>query len=222
MEKEKNINNRSVISIGVIFLLLGIILLSSNYLNSKIDKSFNNMNLLVLEYKMNNEVKEIKEEVNEEIKKPVENNYVNNDTNISKNENSSPSYNYVGKLSIPKINLNQGFVGLDSKYNGVHYGIEMLENSNYPNVSNGNLILVSHSGSSYISHFKNLYKLTIGDKCYVDYKGIKYTYIIKDIYNQEKKGTVMIKRDSNKTTLTLVTCTKNSATEQTIYIAELI
>ena len=45
---------------------------------------------------------------------------------------------------------------------------------------------------------------------------------IVDIYYEKKTGTVRILRDKNKTTLTLITCTKDDEAHQTIYIAELI
>ena len=50
----------------------------------------------------------------------------------------------------------------------------------------------------------------------------EYKYKITKIYNKPKIGKITIDRDYNKNTLTLVTCTKNSKTEQTIYIGELI
>ena len=50
----------------------------------------------------------------------------------------------------------------------------------------------------------------------------KYTYKIVNIYTQPKVGNIAIYRDYSKTTLTLITCTNNDSTTQTIYIAELI
>ena len=49
----------------------------------------------------------------------------------------------------------------------------------------------------------------------------KYTYKIVNIYNEEKTGMIKIIRDSEKTILTLITCTKDDEYHQTIYIAEL-
>ena len=66
-----------------------------------------------------------------------------------------------------------------------------------------------------------MYKLKTGDKAYVYYKDVKYTYKIVKIYKQPKNGTVALYRDYNKTTLTLITCTKNDKKSQTVYIAEL-
>ena len=90
-----------------------------------------------------------------------------------------------------------------------------------PDVTNGNLILAAHSGDAYISYFAFLYKLNIGDFAYVTYGGTKYKYQIVNIYNVPKTGAVTINRNMNRSTLTLITCTKNSDTEQTVYIAEL-
>ena len=97
----------------------------------------------------------------------------------------------------------------------------MVKQSNYPDVLNGNFILAAHSGNSYLAYFKNLYQLTLGDEAYVIYKNHKYTYKIVNIYQQEKTGKIAIYRDLNKNTLTLITCTKDSKTKQTIYILEL-
>ena len=129
---------------------------------------------------------------------------------------------YLGVLEIPKIYLKRGFYGTDSKYNDIKYNVTLMKGSDLPNVVNGNLILVAHSGTAYISYFKNLYRLKVGDPCYVTYNGAKYTYIIKKIYNVDKIGSVPILRDRSKTSLTLITCTKDDLTKQTIYIAELV
>ena len=42
-----------------------------------------------------------------------------------------------------------------------------------------------------------------------------------NIYDDTKDGTVTIYRDESKTCLTLITCTKDDETKQTIYILEL-
>ena len=91
-----------------------------------------------------------------------------------------------------------------------------------PYVDKGNLILMAHSGDAYISYFENLYKLSIGDMAYITHKGTNYSYRIVNIYNVEKNGKVTIYRNYDKTTLTLITCTKNNDSSQTVYIAELV
>ena len=86
---------------------------------------------------------------------------------------------------------------------------------------NGNLILASHSGTSSISFFKNLYKLELNDDVYVNYNNKDYHYKVTDIYTDIKDGDIGIRRNKNKTTLTLITCTKNDKTTQTVYICEI-
>jgi len=121
-------------------------------------------------------------------------------------------------LEIPSVLLKTGLVDFKSFRNDVDKGIQIIEGSQFPDVDKGNLILAAHSGTSNISYFKNLYKLKTGAKVYIYYSGIKYEYILDNIYNVKKTGKVKIQRNSNKSTLTLITCTKNNDTEQTIYI----
>lgn len=148
------------------------------------------------------------------------------DNNPSNNE--TPTYQntikkeYIGYLKIDKVKLYQGLVSKNSYYNNVNYNIAMLKASDYPDKENGNVILAAHSGSGSISYFKHLYKLSISDEALIYYKGYIYTYKIVNIYNVPKVGTVEVRRNKEKNTLTLITCTYNSNTEQTVYILELV
>ena len=144
------------------------------------------------------------------------------DINIdNKDVTDKPQVNYLAFLEIPKINLNQGILPKTSYYNNVNYHVQILDISDLPDVINGNMVLAAHSGSSNIAYFKNLYKLTKDDKAYIIYNNKKYSYQVVNIYNQVKKGSLNIYRDLTKTTLTLITCTKNDKNSQTVYILEL-
>lgn len=149
--------------------------------------------------------------------------YINEtDTNIDNSPlKEQPIINYLAFLEIPKINLNQGILPKTSYYNNVNYHVQILDISDLPDVINGNMVLAAHSGSSNIAYFKNLYKLTKDDKAYIIYNNKKYSYQVVNIYNQVKKGSLNIYRDLTKTTLTLITCTKNDKNSQTVYILEL-
>jgi len=129
---------------------------------------------------------------------------------------------YIGYLTIPKINLTKGFLDYRSSENDVEKNILVVDGSNYPNVEKGNFILAGHSGTGWKAFFNDLYKLKINDVIYINYKNKKYTYTITSIYTQPKIGKIAIYRDYNKTTLTLITCTNNDSKTQTIYIAELV
>ena len=138
------------------------------------------------------------------------------------NQENSYTPNYIAFLEIKKINLKQGLLSIDNYYNNVDYHIEILKVSDFPDVLNGNFILAAHSGNSSISYFRNLYKLDMGDTAKVYYRSKVYNYQIVNIYKEEKDGSIGIYRNSNKTTLTLITCSRNDKEHQTIYILELI
>ena len=129
---------------------------------------------------------------------------------------------YIGYLMIPKINLTKGFLDIRSPENDVEKNILVVDGSDYPDKEKGNLIIAGHSGTGWKAFFNDLYQLQVNDKAYITYKGKKYTYNIVNIYKQPKTGKIAIYRNYEKTTLTLITCTNNESTSQTVYIAELI
>ncbi len=193
--------------IGAILTLVGGFFISYNYIESK--------KIVAYDYMSNafyngSEIVEITEE--EATNKKVE----------DKEEDTPVTNDYIGYLTIPKINLTKGFVDKRSTENDVEKNILVVDGSNYPDTEKGNLILAGHSGTGWKAFFNDLYKLQVGDTAQVTYKGKKYIYSITNIYTQPKVGKVAIYRDYSKTTLTLVTCTNNDSTTQTIYIAELI
>lgn len=157
------------------------------------------------------EVEEIKVDIDEEeIKEQPE-----------KEEKKTSNYNYIGVLEIPKINIKRGFLNIKDKGNNVNKNLQVIKGSDMPNVKNGNLIIAAHSGNSYISYFKNLYKLSNDDVAYVYFNNIKYTYKVAGKYDAEKNGKVTIHRDNKKNTLTLITCSQTDKTKQIVYILEL-
>lgn len=136
-------------------------------------------------------------------------------------EKKTSNYNFIGVLEIPKINIKRGFLNIKDKGNNVNKNLQVIKGSDMPNVKNGNLIIAAHSGNSYISYFKNLYKLSNEDVAYVYFNNIKYTYKVVGKYDAEKSGKVTIHRDNKKNTLTLITCSQTDKTKQIVYILEL-
>lgn len=197
-----------------IILFIGILITFSEYLNSKKIQVYDYVNELY--YTESVELEELEE---------VEETLMNNEEEVvedTKYELKTETVNYIGYLSIPKINLKKGFTSIDDKYNTVSKNIEILTSSDYPDKELGNVILASHSGNSSISFFNKLYLLEIGDIANIEYNGILYTYKISNIYKVEKTGKVEITRNKNISTLTLITCSKGDNTTQTVYIADLI
>lgn len=113
---------------------------------------------------------------------------------------------YIAVLEIPKINLKKGIFDVDSTQNDVNCNIQMIQNSDYPNIENGNMILAGHSGIGRATYFSHLNQLDLKDSIFVYYRGIKYIYQVTQIYEVEKTGKVGIKRDDATATLTLITC----------------
>ena len=198
---------------GVILIILGITLLLSNYISEKREEVFSSMNL-----KLSKEVPELTANDTEE-KKEEEN---SDDTEEEQEITALPNYeSYAGILEINKIGFYKGFYTKESSLNNVKFNIKILDVSAYPDEQNGNVIIIWHSGNYSNSYFANLYKLENGDIASIYYKDHKYNYKIVNIYTDRKDGTVTIYRDENKSTMTLITCTKDDETKQTIYILEL-
>ena len=197
---------------GSLLIFLGIISLSWNYLEKVREGLFADMKIAMMDTP-----EPVNHNENDNITPDVINEY-NGDNNNYEIDYSS----YLGVLEIPKIRLKRGFYGVDSRYNNIKYNVTMVEGTDLPDVYQGNLILMAHSGDSYISFFAYLYKLEIGDDCYVTYNGGSYHYQIVDIYEVVKNGIVSIKRNKSRTTLTMITCTKDNDSSQTVYIAELV
>lgn len=203
-------NLKYQIAAGVILVISGTLVLLSDYIKEKRDVVFSEMNLALSGIVTKDTIPSGEEEVKEKDKEEVQ-----EDNNYTYEE-------YLGIIDIPKIELYKGFYSKTSNLNNVKFNLYVLPSSNYPDVENGNLIIAGHSGNYNNSYFANLYKLEKEDTITIHYNNNKYIYQITNIYTEEKTGKVRIFRNKNKTTLTLITCTKDDDYHQTIYIAELI
>ena len=202
-KQENRISQEMIAIIGSITILIGGFFLSYNYIQSKKVMAFDYISNIFYEQNQEIIVSDGEQEVEEE------------------EDLGEVTNNYIGYLSIPKINLKKGFLDKRSPDNDVEKNILVVEGSSYPTKEKGNLILAGHSGTGWKAFFNDLYKLNKGDKAIVTYKGKTYTYKITNIYTQPKVGKIAIYRNYDKTTLTLITCTNHDSTTQTIYIAEL-
>lgn len=196
--KEKR---NKLIIIGILLLLIGVVFGATSFLsnyhnNQKEEKNINNF---------------------------IENSSINNNNLINTEEEDKVEVTpiqYSMVIEIPKINLKKGLYDINSKYNHVDYNIQIIKESDMPNIENGNLILAGHNGSSNVSYFDNLNTLSNGDSVFIFYEGKKYTYKIFDNYEVDKNGKVSIHGYSKKTTLTLISCKKNTKNKQIVYIGE--
>ena len=218
----RKIKKSQILILGSFLVFVGVLFISSDYLSRIKEEVFNDMNILM----SNNSMSEVEKIENipevENVKEEVNNNTIVEDNSLEVKEEVINWDKYYGIIEIPRIGLKRGFYNLDSKYNNIQYNVTMVQGSSMPDIEKGNLILMAHSGDSYISYFAYLYRLGIGDYAYITYNGSKYKYNIVNIYNVDKNGTVEIVRNYDKTTLTLITCTKDNDSSQTVYILELV
>ena len=197
----KRNKKKSLLILGSFLIILSISLLLVKYLNI---------------YKNDNKEKKALE--NFYIQEEVINNEEQHDNNLINKESSN--YDYIAVLRIPRINLKKGLVSKNSRYNNIEYNVTIHELSSRPDEINGNVILMAHSGTAYISYFNNLKSLRINDHIYLDYKSKTYDYRITNIYDVEKTGSLNIKRNNNTSTITLITC-KDNTNKQIVVIGEI-
>lgn len=202
------------VATGVVLIIVGIALLLINFINDKREQVFSTMNL-ALSSESTNDIEQEIEEQGEDTSQT--------ESNTPEEDNSTYVYEpYLGEIEIPKIGLYKGFYAKESSLNNVKFNLYVMPTSSYPDVENGNLIIAGHSGNYSNSYFKDLYLLEEGDSINIYYHDVKYVYQVKKIYLQDKTGTINIYRNLSKNTLTLITCTFNDESHQTVYIAELV
>lgn len=133
----------------------------------------------------------------------------NNKSKIKKMSNDSSLEEYLGILTIPKINLKIGFYNKNSEKNNVNKNVTLLKDSIMPEMDKSIVYLAAHSGTGYLAYFKDINKLTNNDMIYLNIDNISYSYIITDIYENPKNGEIIIDRNINEKYLVLTTCSKN-------------
>ena len=209
-KEKRNRNQKSrLLIIGSLLLLFGIVVIGGKYIYN------------YLSYK--EEIKVIDEFLETEVEEiTIENVIEETPEEPTTKEEQEPIYNYIAVLEIPTINLKKGLLSIDDKNNNVDKNIEVLQNSDMPNVKNGLLALAGHSGNSKIAFFNKLHKVKKDDLVYIYYNNIKYTYKITSITRQTKQGFVTISRKKDTTELLLTTCDQNDKNKQVVVMASLI
>ena len=214
--KTKNNNQRKgqLLIVGSFLIIIGIGILGGKIVNNYLDKKqeqdlINDFYEQQEEYVVDVPVME-EELVKEEVAEQEE-----------KKETTTPTINYIAVIKIPKIGLEKGLASKGSYWNNVNRNIEILSESDMPDVENGNVILAGHSGNSGVSYFRKLNKLQNDDTVSIVYNGKGYKYKMVNSYEIEKNGYAHIVRNAEKSTLTLITC-KHNTNKQIVVICELV
>ncbi len=203
LKRKENKSNKSLVILGSLFLISGLSLIFLTIytgFKTKTDEEIALDNFYI-------------EEQQEEITD-------NTTTEEVVEEKKETSINYIAVLRIPKINFKRGLVDKDSKYNNIKYNIMIHKESDAPDKEGGNVILVAHSGTAGVSYFRNVDKLSLDDEIYLDYNSQTYSYKITNIYDIEKTGIAPIRKETTKSTITLITCRHNT-NKQIVVIAEI-
>ena len=208
------LSRAQVIALGTLFIMCGLLIFASQYLLDKRNSLFEYINMQLYFNQMADVPPEPVPEPTPDPEPTPE--------PVPEPEPEVITESYIAVLEIPEVDLKKGIYAMGSRFNTVSRNVTILSPSDYPDVPNGNFVLAAHSGNGYLSFFRNLYKLSTGSYAYIYYNNIKYTYKITFIYKQPKVGTINVYRPYNKTTLMLITCTKDDESTQTVYVAELV
>jgi len=212
LKRKENKNNSKgkksqLIIVGSLLIIVGIVMVGGKYLYTYLLDKKEDIKI--------EEFYEVQEKIDDEIIA------TETPTEEKQEETKQDNTNYIAVIKIPKIGLEKGLCEKDSYCNNVNRNIQILKESTYPDIANGNFILAGHSGTGRISYFKNLYKLSQDDEVSIFYQGKEYKYKVVNMYDIEKTGTANIIRNKEKTTLTLITCRHNT-NKQIVVICELV
>lgn len=202
---EDKLSNRQFVLIALIIIICGIAILGHDYILSKRSGAYESMSILLSQEPEGTVADSTEPDVSVTTTNNADNNS-NGDTS-GKVKKSNVTYNYVGRLKIPKIRLNRGFVKYGTAGNNVNQNVAIMRGSSYPSTENSNFILAAHNGSGWNAFFTNIDKLVRGDMAYVTYSGKQYSYkLVKRYKDPKSDGKATIYRIGNKKQLTLVTC----------------
>ena len=205
---EDRLTNRQFIAISLIIIMCGIAIIGHDYFLAKKSKAYEEMSILLSQEPEAVEPVQGEDNTSRIISNSSSRNSSNRGNDPSgKVKKSTYTYNYIGRLKIPTINLNRGFVKYGTSGNNVNQNIAIMSGSKYPDEKESNFIIAAHNGSGWNAYFTNVDKLKLGSMAYVTYKGKEYSYVLKKIYSDPKRDSkVTIYKTDNKKHLTLVTC----------------
>lgn len=121
----------------------------------------------------------------------------------------------VGKLIIKKINLENKLFNINSEKNDIDQNVTILKGSIEPDNNNSVMFIAAHSGYGNKAYFKNLDKININDEIILEYKNIKYTYIVIDKWEEKKDGDIEVNKTIKKQ-LVLTTCSTKDKNKQLV------
>lgn len=194
------LNDKQFIAIALIIVICGIAIIGYDYIMSKKNETYESMSILMtqeptLVYETEDGTSTVRR--------------TTGDPSGKVKKKKGIVYNYVGRIKIPKINLNKGFLKYGQSGNNVNQNVSVMGGSTYPDQENSNLILASHSGSGWNAFFNYVDRLSKKDIAYITYGGKQYKYEMFKRYKDDKRDSrINIYNYGDGKYLTLVTCKK--------------
>ena len=121
----------------------------------------------------------------------------------------------IGNIKIDKINLENKLYDIDSNKNNVDLNVTILKGSIEPTNDNSIMFIAAHSGYGDKAYFRNLDKLDINDEIILEYKNVKYKYIVIDKWEEKKDGDIEVNKTKEKQ-LILTTCSTKDKNKQLV------
>lgn len=198
--KQNGLTDKQFLIICIIIVICGVGILGHDYFLKKRAGVYENMSIL-----LSQEPEVVEEQTNDTTTSVSNSN--SGDTSGKVKKKKSVTYNYVGRLKIPAISLNRGFLKLGQKGNNVDQNVAVMKGSTYPTDRYSHLILAAHNGSGWNAFFTRIDQLELNSLAYIDYGGREYKYKLVKISKDKKsdKG-ITLYRNSSRKHLTLVTC----------------
>lgn len=210
---EDKLSNKQFVAIALVIVMCGIAIIGHDYFLAKRAKAYEDMSILLSQEPEQVEPIEGEPDTSRVVTNSRPTNGTSSNAQSQANDPSGKvkrtyyTYNYIGRLKIPSINLNRGFVKYGAIGNNVNQNIAIMRSSKYPDAKGSNFILAAHSGTGWNAFFDEIDRLKIGSMAYVTYNGKQYNYKLKRIYSDPKgDGKVTIQKSTNKKQLTLITC----------------
>ncbi len=190
------LTNKQFITIALIIVICGIAIVGHDYFMAKRAGVYEDMSILL------SQEPEMVEDQGDGTTRVV------GDTS-GKVKKKNVTYNYAGRLKIPDIGLNRGFMKYGQSGNNVDQNIAVMQGSTYPDDRYSHMIIAGHSGSGWNAFFTDLDKLSLGAFAYITYNGKEYKYELIRIHkDKQSDGGIDVYRHSSKKHLTLVTCSR--------------
>ncbi len=234
------LTNRQFVVVALVIMLCGIAIFSRDYVLTKKAHAIENISLVFdegtgpdvvedttdnstiddnisnsgLDESISSNNSQINNNSSDNIASSINDEQTTNDTSgrVTK-KNSTKLTKYKGRIKIPTIGLNKGFVQAGSGQKGlkcVDQNVCSYSGSdNYPDLNGTHLILGAHNGSGWNAFFTRIEQLEVGSKAYIEYKGKRYRYVMVESYKDAKGDyAISFRNNGADKQLSLFTCAR--------------